>query len=629
MYVTEVIPLRRGIGIDTLSYFGSDVYPIGTLLHIPVRNQTILGLVTRVDEVSAAKTALRAATFSLKKIPPQTNPQGLSPQLIETAKKLAQLYSTHVGNVLFNLLPPLIQEGDIPLPHSQHHTITERPVPEVLQARREERFASYRSIVRETFAHAGSVLILVPTSMEAEEIKSALSRGIEDRVILLTSTEPKKALKRAYELLEDFSHAKLIIATPAHGVIERHDIARVIIEDARSPHYKERVRPYLDHRDIQRIHAFETGRALLFGDILPRAEEEHLRREERYLTFGETPKRIELPGTLMLITREDTTTTKKPYSLFTPKALEIIGEVKKKKKHLFIFTARRGLAPLVTCADCGHVFRSEKSGAPYSLLRTKKGDVEERWFVCSTSGERVRAPDLCPTCNSWKLRERGIGIQHVHDELRGIAKDTPVFVFDHTTATTWKKARSIRDAFYSTKGAILLGTYMALPYLTEAIDMSLIMSMDSLLTTPTWRLEEENLALMLKLREVSTGAVFVQARGGEYDLLTYAKHAEVERFYTDEIDLRKHMGYPPFMHFIHLTWQGTHEEVKKTEAHVHELLDPWNINIYQSSFTPKDSVILHGLIRTDEATWPDAKLTDALKRVLPHVRIVHNPDRII
>lgn len=134
---------------------------------------------------------------------------------------------------------------------------------------------------------------------------------------------------------------------------------------------------------------------------------------------------------------------------------------------------------------------------------------------------------------------------------------------------------------------------------------------------------------MLKLREVSTGAVFVQARGGEYDLLTYAKHAEVERFYTDEIDLRKHMGYPPFMHFIHLTWQGTHEEVKKTEAHVHELLDPWNINIYQSSFTPKDSVILHGLIRTDEATWPDAKLTDALKRVLPHVRIVHNPDRII
>ncbi len=60
--------------------------------------------------------------------------------------------------------------------------------------------------------------------------------------------------------------------------------------------------------------------------------------------------------------------------------------------------------------DCAHIFRSPQSGAPYSLVRTYKGDTEERWFVCGASGERVRAADTCSQCGSWRLKERGIGV---------------------------------------------------------------------------------------------------------------------------------------------------------------------------------------------------------------------------
>ncbi len=629
MFVTEVIPLRRAIGIDTLSYFGSDAYPVGTLLKIPVRNQIILGLVASVEEVSAAKTALKAATFSLRKVPPQDSVQSLSPAYIETAKELALRYGTTVGNVLFSLLPPIVQDGDVPLPHVKPCEVSEHFTPEVLEAKRDERWGAYRSIVRETFAHAGSVLIVVPTSIEALEVKRALERGIEERVIFLTGTGGKRALKEAYALLEDFTHAKLIIATPSHAVIERHDIARVILEDARSPHYKERTRPYLDHRDVQRIHAYHTGRRLLMSDILIRTEEEYERREERLMTYGETPKRIELPGKLSIIFRDKEKEKEKPFEIFSPESLSLIDEVKKKKKRLFIFSARRGLAPIVTCAVCTYVFRSEESGAPYSLLRTMKNGVEERWFVSGTSGERVRAADVCPECHSWKLRERGIGIQHIHDELKRVSHDTPTFVFDHTTATTWKKALAVRDAFYGGKSGILLGTTMALPYLTEPIDNALITSMDALLTTPTWRLEEENLALVLRLREVTKENVYVESRTKEHELFSYARHGEVERFYSDEIALRKMMHYPPFSHFIHLTWQAPTLEARAIEKMVHEHLDSWNISVYQSPLTPKDSIVLHGLIRMPRAQWPDARLSEALKRLPPAIRIVHNPDRLV
>jgi primosomal protein N' len=271
--------------------------------------------------------------------------------------------------------------------------------------------------------------------------------------------------------------------------------------------------------------------------------------------------------------------------------------------------------------DCGYIFRSPQSGAPYSLVRTQKQGAEERWFVCSTSGQRERAADTCTECGSWRLRERGIGIQHVHDELGKLLKDVPIILFDHMTASTYKKACFLRDTFYGTKGAVMLGTHMAIPYLVRPIDTAIVVNMDALLATPTWRLEEENLALLLSLREVTKGVVYIQLRGTENDLISHAKHAAVEHFYT--------FNYPPFTTFIHLTWQGTPEVVRKLEKDVEETLHDFALSVYPSPNPPKNVLILYGLIRVSTKDWPDKKLAAALMRLPPSVRVVINPDRIV
>ena len=94
MFVVAIVPLKRGITIDTLSYFSSVSYAPGTIVTIPVRNTNILGLVTHSEEVSAAKTALRAATFSLRKLPPQDSVYALGEAYIKTAQQLSLFYAT-------------------------------------------------------------------------------------------------------------------------------------------------------------------------------------------------------------------------------------------------------------------------------------------------------------------------------------------------------------------------------------------------------------------------------------------------------------------------------------------------------------------------------------------------------
>ncbi len=629
MYVVSVVPLRKGINIEALSYFSGQSYPEGTIVTIPVRNTSTLGLVTASKEVSAAKTALRAATFSLRKLPPQTNPNILGKAYLKTAEQLSGYYASPLGTILYNLLPPDIRNGDVPLPHT--HYLDNKTVhpPQILLAPKKERYLSYRSLVRETFAHSGSVLIVVPSSAEAYAVQEALEQGIEERIIILTTVSTKSEIKKAYANLEDFSKAKLIIATPSHAMIERHDITLVILEHARSPFYKELTRPYLDYRDVLTMHAHHTGRKIIIADMVVRTEDEELRRREIYHTQSETPKRIELPGKLEIVEMKKSEESTEPFALFTPATLEAIKETLKKKGRIFLFAARRGLAPLIACMDCGFIFRSKESGAPYSLIRTTKDGVEERWFVCSASGQRMRAENTCTDCGSWRLRERGIGIQHVYDEIHKLFPNTPTILFDHITARTYKKATFLRDTFYKTKGAILLGTQMALPYLSHDVDLSIVVNMDALLATPTWRLEEENFALLLTLRELTKGTVLVQTRAPQTEVLIHARQGALEHFYTEELALRKTFNYPPYSTFIHFTWQGTPEIVKEIDMSITELFKDFQISTYQNPTSPSTSPIMYGLIRIPKESWPNEKLTNLIRQVHPSVRVVINPDRII
>lgn len=631
MFVITVVPLRRGVTISALSYFSSIAYTPGSLVTIPIRTTTALGLVTEIQEVSTAKTAIRAATFSLRKLPEQKNVQVLSEAFRATANALSAQYIAPLGTILHNLLPTEIRNGDVTIPHTHHLPLEkEMKTPHILQAKKSDRHLAYRSLVRETFAHSGSMLIVVPSSIEAEELLVILAPGIPDRVTLMSNACTPSEIKKAFAQLEDFSKTRLIIATPTYALIERHDITTVIIEHAQSPHYKEFNRPYLDYRDVLTIHARYTGRTLLIADILPRTEDEVLRRTDVYATYGETPKRLALEGTISIIdTNPKETTSIRNFSLFSNEVRHAIEKTHLERGRVFLFSARRGLAPLVTCIDCGFIFRSKESGAPYSLIRTTHNGIEERWFVCSTSGEKIRATDTCTACGSWRLQERGIGIQHVFDELHKHFPHIPVTLFDHITAKTYKKSLFLKESFYATKGGILLGTHMAIPYLTDMVDTSVIINMDALLATPTWRLEEDNLSLLLRLREITKDTVYIQTRSPEAPILSYATQGCVETFYTDELALRKAFSYPPFVTFVHLTWQGNVEVVTKIETDVREILREYELAVYQNPLSSKDSLIMYGLIRVPKEAWPDSTLVQVLRTLPPSVRTVINPDRIV
>ncbi|MEX0930856.1 MAG: hypothetical protein WDZ68_01040 [Candidatus Paceibacterota bacterium] len=619
----------RGSHVESLSYYVSTDYLPGTIVTIPIRKKEVRGIVVGSKPLSNARTEVRSANFSLRKLPAQKFAFPLPETLIETARQLTQTTPTTIGAALYALLPPEVRTGDQLISSDLPcHGGYELPAISVLQAYTLERYQVYRSRIREAFAHRGSVVFVVPTSADIERAYQSLSHGIERKVVTFSPVFGTKKLSRAYELFHDLSQAKLIITTPRHAFLDRHDITTIIIEQSRSPYYRSRIRPYFDMREVIKTFARVTGRAVLIGDILPHTEDEYARREDLYLTEYEHPKRLEFQSAFKVLKQSDKPAADIPFQLFSKQLIDMIKSTIESRRNVFLFAARRGIAPVVACVDCGYIFRCPDSGAPYSLMRTKRNGEERRWFISPISGKRVRAMDTCSECGSWRLRERGIGIQQIYDEATKLF-DVPVVLFDHTTATTHNKARLLMSTFYDAKGAILIGTSMVLPYIERPIEHTAIVSLDATRMIPTWRADEELLALILRLRECTTGSVWVQTRTEPDSLIEYATRGLVDQFYTDEIELRQALNYPPFSIFVHLSYEGKKEDIANLESLIAKTIEPAKIIFYNTAQTSESNQVRNGLIRVSQSEWPNPTLMDNLRTLPQSIRIEINPQRIV
>ena len=68
MNIIEVIPISRGIGTDTLSYFTALELPLGALVDVPLRSKKIHGIVISSRKAEDMKGEIKSAGYALKKI---------------------------------------------------------------------------------------------------------------------------------------------------------------------------------------------------------------------------------------------------------------------------------------------------------------------------------------------------------------------------------------------------------------------------------------------------------------------------------------------------------------------------------------------------------------------------------
>ncbi|MFA5830653.1 MAG: hypothetical protein WC878_02370 [Candidatus Paceibacterota bacterium] len=643
MKIVNVIPITQGVLKEVLTYYTSKDAVKNALVMVPIRGKSVPGLVVSSEDANEAKSRLKTSRFALKRVERVAEKNFLLPEFISAAEETAEYFACTSGGVISGLVPSRIFEEylkfkGILAPLLAVETIArEKPHrPEnlknidkyAIQANDDDRFSVYRGIIREEFAKGSSIFLSCPTTLGVETVFRELGRGIEQYTFFLHGKlSPKEAVLRWKKILET-AHPVLVVATPSFSSIPRKDFGAFIVEQESRDSYQSFSRPYFDSRYFLERYAEKTNARFIAGDFFLRVET--LRQYELRNFSAIIPLRFRmlsaLEQTIVDMKKEKTIGPKENgFRVISGKLKEAIGETLASGENVFLFGVRRGLAPLTACRDCGNVLSCSRCKVPYVLHREGKRNI----FICHKCEERKKTEITCPVCGGWRLNPLGTGVEQAAEEVREMFPDTNVYEIHSDAAKNEKKCFEIADTFNHSRGSVLVGTELALPYV-EKVSLSAVISVDTLFSLPDFRIQEKTLRKLLEVKSKAEKTFIVQTRYANEKIFQSIMQGNLLEFYKNEILERNRFSYPPFAVIIKIRFEGTDEDVANKGASIEKIFEKYNVKIFPA-FIPKikERYQVNAVIKIAADKWPDKELAHRLIALPPYFRVKVDPEDLL
>lgn len=657
MYIVTVIPIQKGFQNENLTYFSPSNIPLGSIVTVPIRKKTADAIVVNIENAIDLKSELKEKDYQLKKIIEIKGESPFTKTFFTACERMREYTVSNTGSIIKSLLPSIFLENIQNLkkhaksiedgsPDALAEAFREKTEQEklIFQALTEDRLAFYRTLIRESFAKKESVFICVPTRYDIEIFKDALTKGIEQYVYSFHNEMGKKTLLAKYNEVVTEAHPIIIIGTGMFLSIPRYDIKTIILEHESSDTYKQYARPYIDIRNFVEVLSSINKIKLIFGDTILRPET--LYRNEQGLLEAVSSPLFRLPQAereIIVDMREEIDEKGlKKFSILSNEVKEMIKYALSKEESVFLFSIRKGLAPVTVCHDCGHTLLCPSCATPVVLYGAKQNNINKqtasRIFMCNKCGRKEATETRCVNCQSWNLVPLGIGTDRVHEEVRNLFPKAHIIQIDKET-TTDKEARIAIEQFNKNKGTILIGTEMAFSYLRTQVIHSAVISLDGLLSIPSFNITQKIIHTIEKLQYTTKRNLLIQTRIKENSILQHILSGNVLPLFREDLKERKVFGYPPFKRLIKITFTGTPSETEKARAFINNILEDYDPQIF-SAFIGKvrGQYITNTVIKVDTKDWPlptnpnkmvNPNLLEVLARLPPSFSINVDPEDLL
>jgi len=626
MRIASVIPITNAAQSGELTYFTSRDISRGSLVTIEIRKKKIDAIVSEVEELGEHKDRIRKSLFTLKKIMGVKKGHVVLSEFLKSAEETAIYHATSVGSILFQSMPIVALENRTQVIKSIQRGSDSAEVL-AYQAPPDERNSRYKSLSREIFAKGQSLIIVCPTVYEAKKLYASLSRGIEGYAFLMHGSLSKKKQRETWVSMLEETHPILLISTPKFMCVPRGDLGSIVIEREQSRHYKSLNRPYLDSRVLIEKYAKNLNIPLTLSDTILRVKTIYRMRKNKIVELAPLKMQYRSDAEIIEVDTRKKEDASQASMAFNPLSLELcetIAQAQKNKESVFLYVARRSLAPITYCRDCGSTYTCNNCEAPLALHEEKN----KREYVCHICKDVTSADARCKLCNSWRLEPYGIGTETVLKAVEEIYSDH-VFILDSDHFKNLDEAEEQINK-WSKKGGVCIGTQMALPAILGKANHTAVVSLDSLFSIPDYAMNEKIFLLLTGLRVGTSGNVIVQSRNPKAEIFKFAREGNVAEFIEHELKLREKYGYPPYKTLVKLQITGAPLSIKKEEVRLLRILDKYDTSFY-NSYTrgaPRRNA-RNILIYLPESSWPDTDLSEKLRSLPFSVSVEVDPLSIV
>src|SRR5258707_7657296 len=237
-------------------------------------------------------------------------------------------------------------------------------------------------------------------------------------------------------------------------------------------------------------------------------------------------------------------------SMFSHALRTALNEVLALGQQAMLFLNRRGTSSFVLCRDCGYVSKCPRCEMPMTYHQSQSQ------LSCHYCGFHAPQPTQCPQCQSKRIRYFGAGTASVEQAVTEEFPQAHTIRWDRDTTQMRGSHDAILEQFAAGKANVLIGTQMIAKGLDiPRVTLVGVILADTALGLPDYRSGERTFQLLTQVagragRGWLGGRVVLQTyQPQNYAIRAASKH-DYEAFYTEEIEYRRVLQYPPFKRLV-------------------------------------------------------------------------------
>jgi primosomal protein N' (replication factor Y) len=527
----------------------SDIIKPGMIVSAPLKNRTARGVI-----IERSSVVPPGDVKDIQKL--HSDAPVLSNNMINLIKWMSEYYLTEPGVVLKNMLPKEAftrvkkrkTRGKQTTEYSLNIiNIDNGTVAGLIDSINENAYRTFllyppSSIYEYSFlirilTGIRNAILLVPEVSLINNLYPLLKERFGERVCLFHSGLSKGKRSEAIERILS-GHSDIVLGTRSAVFAPLKKVSLIAVLHEHSDSYKQEGGLRYSGRDIAVKRGYFERATVLLSSICPSIESLYNCKSGKYNLLKTDD--IKKPKVRIMDMRYEKLL--KPY--LSKKVVDAsIRYIKNDKKVMFMIN-RRGYSTLLQCMDCNHI-----EGCPVCRIPLvfHKQDMTMKCHYCGYILSDV--PKNCSRCKGYNLKLLGAGTQRVQEDIEELI-GIKTLRLDSDKAQKRSEIEELIGAKFRNDGRIIVGTKLLTRRLGIAggFSMAAILNTYLFLNLPDFRSAEKTYQEISSITDKIEphGEIFIQTRMPQNYLYKYLKNYDYTSFFTEELNRRKALLYPPY-----------------------------------------------------------------------------------
>ena len=417
----------------------------------------------------------------------------------------------------------------------------------------------YIRLIDSVLRRGKSAVLLVPEiALTPQMLQTFSSYFGDDIAVLHSSLSPGERYDEWKRLKSGRAHVAIGTRSAVFAPVE--NLGVLIIDEEQEDTYRSENTPRYDAKDVAKFRCYKSGCLLVLGSATPDVESRYFAETGKYSRFVLRKRfnEMELPEvTVVDLKQELRAGNDGSISSFLKGELQTNID---RGEQSILFLNRRGAHKLVTCGECGYIYKCPKCSVSLTYHSVN------RRLICHYCGYTRRVDDVCPDCGGI-LKYVGAGTQLVEEELHRLFPDSGVIRMDADVLSASMTHEQVFERFRTENIPIMIGTQMVTKGLNfENVTLVGVLSADQSLYSGDFRAAEKTFSLITQVigrsgRGRKAGRAVIQTFTPTNEVIRQAAKQDYESFYQSEIRIRALQESPPFTDLISITASGPVEHL--------------------------------------------------------------------